>query len=185
MSLFEVYERSSAPKDEKSIQAVWVSILFPTGDTDFYRIEKLFTILRTYSLVRFHADTNSYSMHRMIHAWSTDRIGTAEREKYQLASMSLLKYSLYNEKRQSPSMRTRLIPHLIGNFSQGSTTVYDKVKDESVMEGFLVMARFIDSAGQWKETLVIENFLLEKVRNWCGTKHTATINAMSMSVRCR
>ena len=61
-------------------------------------------------------------------------------------------------------MKTRLIPHLMSNLSQASTTCCDKVKDEGVMEGFYTMARFVDSAGRWKETLVIESFLLERLR---------------------
>ena len=66
VSLFEVFDRSSVLQDEKAAQSVWV--LFPTGDIDLYRIEIFFTILRTYSLVKFHADTSSYSMHQLIHA---------------------------------------------------------------------------------------------------------------------
>lgn len=87
--------------------------------------------------------------------------------------MSLLKCLLRNEKYQSPSMKNRLIPYFMSNFSRASISCCDKVKDEAVMEGFYAMARFIDLAGRWKETLVNETFLLERLRLWCGTSRVA------------
>lgn len=90
--------------------------------------------------------------------------------------MILLKHSLSNEKHQSPMMRIRLVPHLMSNFSLGSTIVCDQVKDEPIMEHFHAMAEFTDSAGQWKETLVIKNFLYERV----GLCVVQSISARSM-----
>lgn len=116
MSLFEAFEESKEPKEPKTdAVALSDSILFSTGHIDLYRVEKCFSTLRTYSLVKFQADTGSYSMHRSIHAWSTDCLGLAERKRYQVASMILLKHSLSNEKRQSPMLRIRLVPHLMSN----------------------------------------------------------------------
>lgn len=80
-------------------------------------------------------------------------------------------------------MKNRLIPYFMSNFSRASISCCDKVKDEAVMEGFYAMARFIDLAGRWKETLVNETFLLERLRLWCGTKYTGIIDVMSRVAR--
>ena len=172
MSLFEV--------EEEEDDVTWTSILFSSGGVSTYEIEGFFAILRTYSLVKFQPSSSSYSMHRLIHTWTFDRLSIEEQKGYIYMSILLLGQALDNEQHHFPAMKVRLIPHLMSSFTMVSTNLDSQGPvSKMTLRYFGRMTRYLYLAGRWHDTLLIGKTALKRTQALYGEEHLNTISAMS------
>ena len=162
--------------DEDDIE--WKSFLFSSDTVSSYDIEQQLSILRTYSLLKLQDISDSYSMHKLIHAWVSDRLSDEVRTRYILTSMLLLNNTLHYRRHHSPEMKTRLIPHLMSNFMMLLASIEELELDEVVLDHFRAIAVFIDSAGLWSDAILVKRAIFERVRRVYGMDHVDAISAM-------
>jgi hypothetical protein len=68
----------------------WRLAVAPSDVLDMYWIEECFRVLQTYSLVQWKEDQDSYSMHKLVHAWGYERLGVEEQHDYSMVGLQLL-----------------------------------------------------------------------------------------------
>jgi len=78
-------------------------------------VDEVFATLDRYSLVKWHRDTGSYSMHKLVHAWGHDRLTPDLRAKYGAAALECLATTSLSRD-SDPTLRARLAPHMMANF---------------------------------------------------------------------
>ena len=100
---------------ETGAELTWQPLVSPDAPLDLYALESAFETLQTYSLVQWKADQNSYSMHKLVHAWGHDRLDMAEQSRLSFGALQLLVEHL-SVVRVDPSSKLRLRPHLMASF---------------------------------------------------------------------
>lgn len=75
-----------------------------------------FKTLQAYSLVSWRADQAGYAMHKLVHAWAHDRLDLEQRQVWSLAVLRLLS-QVVDEHEKNLVWQTRLVPHVVANFS--------------------------------------------------------------------
>lgn len=122
----EVYHTSKA-SDWKRYW--WADFLSPDGtDIDLYMIEEGFATLQAYSLVTWREEQETYAMHKLVHAWSHDRLESVQRQQYSLAVLDFLRWAAMSN-RSGPvnkfdmvlqvkdrRMSAQMVPHVMANF---------------------------------------------------------------------
>ena len=175
-------ERQNKQENEKQSDKddiEWKSLLFSSDTISLFDTEQQLSILRTYSLLKRQDISDSYSMHKLIHAWVSDRLSDEVRTRYILLSILLFGNARNNQRHHSPEMKTRLIPHLMSNFMILLASIEGLEFDEVVLDHFRAIAGFIDSAGLWSDAILVERAIFERVRRVHGMEHVDAITAMN------
>ena len=150
-------------------------VVIPTLHT----VEGAFRCLQAFSLIQWKEDQRSYSMHKLVHAWSCDRLSPEKQRSFSRGALRLLQTVVLGCE-PHPTHRIRLVPHLLVNFTAVSQD-YAKTdeKDISVLNLLSSFAHFLEKLGRWSYIFPIRNFLLEHSRHILGEEHPDTISAMN------
>jgi tetratricopeptide (TPR) repeat protein len=160
-------------------QLLWQLAVSSQKPVDMYMIRQAFRVLESFSLVQWKKDQSSYAMHKLVHAWTYERLDRKRQETFCEAALKLLATAVRNWP-PDPLYKARLIPHLMANFSTVSN-LYRKMNSDnrSVLNLLDGIRNFLDSAGRWTEVCAVETFQLSQMEKLYGCEHVDTITAMS------
>ena len=121
-------------------------------------VESAFEVLQTYSLVQWKVGQESYSMHKLVHAWGQDRLEVQEQSRWSFAALQLLGETI-PKYHFDPVSKLRLRPHLMACFNI-THTVYTllNLRDRARLDLVNTIGNFLDTAGQWMDVLEIRLF---------------------------
>lgn len=118
----------------------WRSFLSPEGEWSLYQLESALEVLQRYAFIQWKVDQQSYSMHKLVHAWGQDRLDTETQWRHSNVALELLADTTADNQ-LSPSYKLRLVPHLMANLG-----VYLESR-ERTREGTRDKLAFIGSIG--------------------------------------
>jgi len=146
---------------------------------DQFDVESAFAVLGTYSLVQWRRDQDAYSMHRLVHTWSRDRLELDQQSVLSVAALKLLTDIISTGKRDV-AYGLRLVPHLMTNFKALSTIHSSSSSlDEVALNLIAVVANFLNRLGRWSDQLQVESFLFQRMCEVAGVGHLDTITSMN------
>ena len=164
------------------LQPLWSSVIGTQSTITVNTFEKCFAILERYSLLQWQIDKNSYSMHRLVHAWDHDRLQQKNRsdiKHFCLMAFQLLFNAVSNCK-DLPQAKLRLVPHLRENFDASRRLETDAESENiDLIDKLEYIGGFISEIGIWDEAAVIRQEVLEKRQRILGNEHPDTIKAMN------
>ena len=157
----------------------WQSYLSPGSPVDQYAIEAAFAVLQTYSLIQWRDERGGYAMHKLVHAWSQDRLEVEQQQHLSLMTLELLTGIIPSAARNL-IFGMRLVPHIMANFAvvsdttAASATIYQKNLDSIAAVG-----QFLRGLGRWSDEYEIWVFHFRKTCESVGTKHPSTLSSMN------
>jgi tetratricopeptide (TPR) repeat protein len=111
-----------------------------------------FETLETYSLLQWNVDHKTYFMHKLVHTWAFERLGSDEQVKFCFAVWNYLNH-LSRISGAIPEMTWRLVSHVMACFVKvqalchiGSLAMEDVVESVSSLAKFLLSTRQYDFA---------------------------------------
>jgi tetratricopeptide (TPR) repeat protein len=157
----------------------WQSLISPDAPLDLYALESAFAVLQTYSLVQWKLDQNSYSMHKLVHAWGCDRLDMAEQNRLSLGALQLLvEYLSVSE--VDPSSKLRLRPHLMASFGMSRRIYLSlKLRDRERLDLIEKIGNFLYETGQWSDVFDIHDFHFKNVSEILGEKNPSVLTSMN------
>ncbi|KAK3939624.1 P-loop containing nucleoside triphosphate hydrolase protein [Diplogelasinospora grovesii] len=132
-----------------------------------------------YSLVQRRPHADSYSIHRLVHAWDRDRLEAEKVEAFCLAAFEVL-YRAVRHCGGTPEAKRRLVPHLKANFDEViRLDIEAEEKAIEVIDVIELTGGFTTDIGSWGEAAAMKKEVLEKRQRILGDEHPDTISAMN------
>ena len=163
--------------------ASWTSILGYQNRVYLPHLEECFRILEKYSLCQYNTTQNSYSIHRLVHAWGCDRLqgGRDGVQRFWHAASQLLDdyLKVIGDRQDGPASKLRVVPHLTNNIQSLRRT--STIIDWSQIDLLATLERFglfFVEIGRWNEAALSLWEVLEKRQRILGDEHPDTIMAM-------
>ena len=100
-------------------QMEWWSFLFETSEWTGSDLESCFETLQNYSLLQWKEDQGSYAVHKLVYAWSYDRLEADIQKQLSRLSLDLIAKATKQEQ-IGPSRQVRIVPHLMASFGSYS-----------------------------------------------------------------
>jgi len=166
-------------RDRNERDTSWTIILSAETTVDQYKIEEYFDILQTYSLVQWKDDQQSYSMHKLVHAWGYERLGPVDQYEYSITGLQLLQGAI-SMCRKEPQDKLRLVPHMMANF--GTVTRASGGREtgiEDIIEQVERIGEFMHDIGRWAEAYEVQKHTVKEWSRLRGQEHLSTISAMN------
>lgn len=180
----------SAPQWEES----WAKAIGMQDGVCIWDLERYLAILERYSLLqrKINENTNnhSYSMHRLVHTWSYNRLlmkNGLESNRFGLAALQLL-YEATTKIRQNSSGtmdrgrarqdELRLVPHLSDGIQAIGRLPTNADDDAGMLDKIRLIGRFLDDIGSWRAASFVHKVVLEKAQRTLGDEHPETLTAM-------
>ena len=160
---------------ETGAESTWQPLVSPDAPLDLYALESAFETLQTYSLVQWKADQNSYSMHKLVHAWGHDRLDMAEQSRLSFGALQLLVEHL-SVVRVDPSSKLRLRPHLMASFGLSRAL---KLRDRERLDLIRQIGDFLYTIGQWLDIFDIFDFHFKNLSEILGEENPSTLMSMN------
>ncbi|ERF75850.1 hypothetical protein EPUS_01216 [Endocarpon pusillum Z07020] len=161
----------------------WQSLISLNDPLDLDTIESAFEVLRTHSFIQWEDDRNSYSMHKLVHAWAHDRLDVQEQYRLSLGALHLLA-EVVSTVAMGPTSKMRLRSHLLATFNT-FRSLYITL-DPPDVEGLKLLqgiTRFLDQAGWWSDVVDIQRFCSYHFKHILGKWHCNTItNTVELGV---
>jgi tetratricopeptide (TPR) repeat protein len=156
----------------------WRSFVSPDTSFDRHDVESAFTVLQTYSLVRWQRDQGVYTMHKLVHAWGRDRLEMDQQRELSVAALELLT-DVVPAGRGDVVYRARLVPHVMANFDVVSTA-YSLSTDSNDVLGLVdVTCDFLRGLGRWSDLYQVQSFHFRKMCEVAGVEDPSTLTSMS------
>lgn len=143
-----------------------------------YKVEECFGVLQNYSFVQWQKDPQSYSMHKLVHAWGFERLGESEQRKFSVAVLELVAKAV-TKCSNLPKDRVRLMPHVMANFK--TLDQHKNVSDraEQTADDIEMMGVFLEGIGRFHEEQMLQQFVFDVRKGMLGEEHPDTISAMN------
>jgi tetratricopeptide (TPR) repeat protein len=156
----------------------WQSFLSPDALMDRYTMESAFTVLQTYSLVQWREGQGGYVMHKLVHAWGSERLEEGERRQISVTALQLLVQALPSLK--GVVEKIRVVPHAMANFGILSVAFHTQPLNEAIiLDRIPRIGDLLHDLGRWSEQYEIQSFHLVKTRKIFGVEHPATLASVS------
>jgi tetratricopeptide (TPR) repeat protein len=145
---------------------------------NIHKTEECFEILERYSFVEWKEDQQSYTMHKLVHAWGYNRLTEDEQRKFGIATFDLV-VAAVNGYGNVLEDRLRLVPYLMANFTgiSNSSAAPNQVAEDTLNKLGMIR-RFLTDIGQLRNGGEIEQFVLNERRRILGEEHPNTIKAI-------
>lgn len=152
-------------------QTVWWSFLFETSEWTGPDLESCFETLQNYSLLQWKADKDSYAVHKLVHAWSYDRLEADVQKQLSRLSLDLIAEAT-KQKHIGPSRQVRLVPHLMAGFGLYSQ-LYRTANEISLdlLKIVETIASFLTRIGRWPEAYTVRLFHTTNMSTVQGKEH--------------
>ena len=92
-------------------KARWQPHISPATSLDRFAVGYLFAVLQTYSFVQWRQDPGAHAIHKLVHAWGSDRLALDDQPELSVTILRLLA----NVVPTCPDLAhlTSLLPHLM------------------------------------------------------------------------
>lgn len=143
---------------------------------DEYTIEASFMVLQAYSLLS-QGEEHTYEMHKLVHAWSHDRLEKEQQWEWSSAALELLGWTIRDKGYDNDLIAAaRLVPHIMANFVSLSTA-YDAEDAtlQNIREQVLTLARLLVELGRWDYAHKVFLFQQKKTEARLGLNHPDTL----------
>ena len=178
--LFERQAHGRGPPLDKGneFDRHWQSFLSPDAPMDRYTVESAFMVLQTYSLVQWREDQGGYVMHKLVHAWGSERLDENERRQISVIALQLLVQVLPTLK--SVIEKVRIVPHAIATFEILSAAFHTDHFDKTIILDWIAkIGDLLDYLGRWSELYEIRKLHLVKTREVLGAEHPDTLTSVN------
>ncbi|KAF2475043.1 uncharacterized protein BDR25DRAFT_351526, partial [Lindgomyces ingoldianus] len=162
---------------ENGAVVAWYDRIFEGAKPDVHTIENNFEILQSYGLLQWKSD-QSYTMHKLVHAWALDRLLIDDQRSFVLPSLRLL-FNAISKAGHKPEARQRLVPHIMANFKAVSKANLEDSDREVAVRLFSTSGNFLYNAGHWVKAYSIQDFVYSETLKMWGDSNQQTISAMS------
>ena len=174
----EIFERaslSSEQLDDSNLQIQVTKLLIHLGKQDStwnsLVFQQVIGEIRSYSLLEFDSQNQSYSMHPLVQHWSISTLGQ-NRYNMQKCLLSIIGLSISRQfTSEDYKYRRRVLQHIIS--SRGA--VQPKEMGLSLVEN---IALVYSEQGKWKETETLQVVVIEKRKWLLGEEHLDTLRSM-------
>ena len=175
----DLFGRTSSVDEHGSETQSWQTLILPEGPLDTDTLDSAFEVLQTYSLIQWKPNRESYSMHKLVHAWGHDRLDVQEQSRLSLGALQLLG-EVMSVCSSNPIMKARLRPHLMANFVI-SSALYDSLNLPDMQRLHLIdsVGKFLNTAGYWSDVAEIRRFYSRNLREILGAEHPDTLSSMN------
>ncbi|KAI4219521.1 MAG: hypothetical protein L6R36_008266 [Xanthoria steineri] len=156
----------------------WRSFFFPEGEWK-YQLESALEVLQRYAFIQWRVDQQSYSMHKLVHAWGQDRLDTNTQWRHSDVALELLADATADYQ-LSPSYKLRLVLHLMANlgvYLERRKWTHERTRDKAAF--FDNIGGFLDAIGRWSEAYEVQVFLVRKREEALGKKDPDTLMSMN------
>jgi hypothetical protein len=173
--LFERASLSAEKLDDSNIQKKASKLLIHLGKQDSIWnslvFQQVMGEIRSYSLMEFDSQNQSYSMHPLVQHWSISSVGQ-DRSEMQKCILTIIALSISWEfKSEDYKYRCGVLQHITSSRDSLQLQDIDLLVAEKIA---LVYA----DQGQWKEAEALEMIVLEKRKHLLGKKHPHTLRSM-------
>ncbi|RDW68235.1 hypothetical protein BP5796_08892 [Coleophoma crateriformis] len=176
LDLFRL-ETNPAPISQRS----WATVIWERDQVSIDMAEKCCAILEKHSLLQRQETGAAYSMHKLVHAWGSDRLLLQKRwqdaNEFCTGAFQLL-FEAVSNCANTPEAKLRLVPHIRQNFDaiQKPGRV---LGINSFIDDLEHVGSFLSDTGQWHDTVVIRQEVFKiRQRDLCED-HPDTISAMN------
>lgn len=112
------------------------------------KLDRSFEILELYSLLQWSNQHETFSMHKLVYTWASERLETAEQAAFCLAAWTYL-FHLARRSKNIPAIRGRLVSHIMASFIKVRTLCYARsLAIESVVALISSLDKLLISVGQ-------------------------------------
>ncbi|KAI4194979.1 MAG: hypothetical protein LQ350_007465 [Teloschistes chrysophthalmus] len=157
----------------------WRSFFFPEGEWK-YQLESALEVLQRYAFIQWRVDQQSYSMHKLVHAWGQDRLDTNTQWGHSDVALELLADATADYQ-LSPSYKLRLVPHLMANlgvYLERQREALGK-KDPDTLRSMNNLAEVLRSQGNYDAAEQIHRQTLALKETVLGKEHPSTLTSMN------
>ncbi|KAL8799610.1 MAG: hypothetical protein Q9182_005761 [Xanthomendoza sp. 2 TL-2023] len=157
----------------------WRSFFFPEGEWSLYQLESALEVLQRYAFIKWRVDQQSYSMHKLVHAWGQDRLDMNTQWRHRDVALELLADTTADSQ-LSPSYKLRLVPHLMTNlgvYLEIREWTRERTRDKAAFLDNI--GGFLDAIGRWSEASEVQVLLVRKREEALGKEHPATLTSMN------
>jgi tetratricopeptide (TPR) repeat protein len=175
---WQAHERGSPLDEGNELDRPWQSFLSPDAPMDQYTVEPAFTLLQTFSFVHWREDRGGYVMHKLVHAWGSERLDGSERRQISVIALQLLVQVLPTLKRVIE--KVRIVPHAMANFEILSAAFHtDRIDKTIILDWIAKIGDLLGYLGRWSELYEIRRLHLVKTREVFGAEHPDTLTSVS------
>ena len=163
--------------EENESTSTWYEGIFNRATPDTYLLEECIEVLLSYGLLQERSG-QSYSMHKLVHAWLFDRFPIEEQFNYNIASLFLLRNAI-EEGDQRLGARQRLVPHVMANFDIESKA---SLQDAQRIVSLVLLGKnggYFSGIGRWADALSVKKYVYSKTLILQGEEHPYTIPALN------
>lgn len=169
----------------RSSRQTWRSFLSAGEEWAIHKLESCLETLQNYSLLQWKADQDSYAIHKLVHAWSYDRLAADEQLHLSWHSLELIAEAAgaTMQKGLEPSHRLRLVPHVMASF--GAFSRLQELPEEMTQDMLEIMGHiedFLYLTGRWSDVYTIRLFHFVTSKKVFGTEHPHTLKTMNKLV---
>jgi hypothetical protein len=166
---------SSEQLDDLNLQIQVTELLICLGKEDSnwnsLAFQQVMGEIRSYSLVEFDSQNQSYSMHPLVQHWSVSTLGQC-RNNMQKCLLSIIGFSISKQfSIEDHKYRHRVLRHI--------TSCRGAVQLEEI--GLSVtekIALVYSEQGRWAETEALDTVVMEKRKHLLGEEHPHTLTSM-------
>lgn len=176
--------------DYDTASGILASVIFGQASTTSLRvtIDNSIETLELYSLLQWNKTAASFSMHKLVHAWSMERLDTDQQAMFCSAAWNYLRH-LFPVTEKIPAMSGRLALHITACF----ITVRALCKVESLAivsfaEPTYYLADYLSSVGRRDHAYELQSFAHEHHRSRRSTDPMAyarSLNALARILRAQ
>lgn len=158
----------------------WVEILSNTGaPADHRSIKSAFKTLHAYSFVSWRIDQQAYRMHKLVHAWSYERLSIKQRRLWCSAVLELLSI-MVRDHRGDLVMERRLVPHAMASFiTVSALTRRDHQMTRNEYHSLENIGFLLQRLGRWNDEHDVRVFLQRVTETTLGAEHPDTLASMN------
>lgn len=129
----------------------WRSFLSSGQTWTLHDLEEAFETLRSFIVVQWRSDQQSYSVHKLVHARAFDRLDHNQQRQLSFLSLELMADAIAQEG-VDPSYRVRLFPHVMASFR--AFLQLQKTEGKIAQNALILMGRvggFLSELGKFSE----------------------------------
>jgi tetratricopeptide (TPR) repeat protein len=118
-------------------------------------------------------------MHKLVHAWSQDRLSAEQRQAAVSAALELLS-SMIQECQGRLSIELRLVPHATANFTAFSS-IHQQASSVSLEDQatLVAVAGLTHRLGRWDDEYRVQALLRQARTSTLGEQHPSTLTSMN------
>lgn len=148
----------------------WKSIISPEEPLE-HALDRIFEILARYSLVRWSKIHCNYSMHKLVHAWSRDRLSIRKQADFGMVALECLTTTNIHWS-SDQALRARLVPHMMASFLTAKRWYVEKNDKGHVLNVITAVAETLKEAWSFEGEREVRKFIFQKAMDLNPADHT-------------